>query len=161
MCAAGSFKVFLRPAMVETGLNEWANFTCSLRCDLKQTFNIKWLVGFNIPRGLQTDDTKVIHEGENNCPKGAKRFRQTLRILVNSIDLDKTPVQCLALPKSNGETNHYSTYSVLRVNGKSTFTQHLYCSFKYNKLMQTILHLYRVLFNNFAVNTLQPHPIDT
>ncbi len=58
MCAAGSFKVFINPTMVETGINEWANFSCSLRCDLKQTFNIKWAVGFTIPRGVQTDDTK-------------------------------------------------------------------------------------------------------
>ncbi len=81
--------------MVETGLNEWANFSCSLRCELKQTFNIKWAVGFTIPRGVQTDDTKVIQEGDN-CTSGAKRFGQTLHILVDSIDLDKTPVQCLA-----------------------------------------------------------------
>ncbi len=124
--AAARLQLHVKPAMVETGLNEWANFSCSLRCDFKH-FNIKWAVGFNIRRGVKFDNMSRILEETNNCDSDNdnKRFGQTLRILVDSIDMDKTPVQCLGLPKSNdGETIHFSSYAVLRVNGKSTCVYH-------------------------------------
>ncbi len=111
--------------MIEAELNTWANFTCSLKCEFKQNFRIQWSAGRHLIQN--GGDSNMVIEMVSDCNAGAKRHREVLSIKVDSVDLHKTPLQCIALPNSRNDFNHYSPYSVLEVNGEKCLLTNCQC----------------------------------
>ncbi|XP_064399029.1 uncharacterized protein LOC135345542 isoform X1 [Halichondria panicea] len=117
---AAPIQLAVDPAIIETELNTWANFTCTLSCEFKDDFRIRWFAGDTTLRGRlirHGNPSRVIEEDDTCETLGTEgKFWQILRIRVDSIDLNKTPVQCIASPKTRQNTVHFSSYSVLKVN---------------------------------------------
>ena len=126
--AAAPIQLAVNPLIIETELNTWANFTCTLSCEFKDDFRIRWFAGDTTLRGRlirHGNPSKIIEEGDTCESLGTEgKFWQILRIRVDSIDLNKTPIQCTASPKTSQNTVHFSSYSVLKVkfNGELAYT---------------------------------------
>ncbi|XP_064399176.1 uncharacterized protein LOC135345671 isoform X3 [Halichondria panicea] len=116
---AAPIQLAVNPLIIETELNTWANFTCTLSCEFKDDFRIRWFAGDTTLRGRlirHGNPSKIIEEGDTCESLGTEgKFWQILRIRVDSIDLNKTPIQCTASPKTSQNTVHFSSYSVLKV----------------------------------------------
>lgn len=135
VCGTAGQSVSLKPSYVQVDVNSWVNFTCKSSCTLKRSHTIHWFVGNDpmlinrnvfLSRHLFIENyfesiTGIhvrIENGADHCTEDSGFFLQTLQINATSIDLDRIPVQCVAVSKMRNGIHHLSYYAVLRVAGE-------------------------------------------
>ena len=129
--------VSLKPASrspIEVG--RWAEFNCSLPCEQKNTHTINWYIGNSPYRNVyltisgeierefeEATGIQIELQDTSNCDSssGEGSSRQRLKVFVSNSTahlVNRTAVQCAALRKDPSDTDLYSPFRVIEVNGK-------------------------------------------
>lgn len=146
----------LQPTDLTVDVGTWAVFTCTISCEFQDTHTVKWFVGHS-PNSRRLVDTSF-HERTGiqielqdivTCESGTASdivaAQQQLSVNVTSVErLNRTAVQCAALRKGPNESDLYSHYGVILVNGMhpSCILDHLhdhYNSCSFSSLLAHIL----------------------
>ena len=116
----------LNPSDVQVNIGEWANFSCSMSCNLTLTNTMNWFVG-DSPSSRRRVDTNfeqrtgfLIKQVEVSGCTGstAEMLTRELYIFASSVEkLNKTAVQCGATKKKPSIPDIFSHYSMMIVKG--------------------------------------------
>ena len=119
--------VRLRPTDIKVDIGNWATFNCSVSCEFSSTHTVTWFVGdspssrrlvdedFEQRTGIQVQLRDIITCGATPDQRMAQH---QLSVNVTSVEkLNRTAVQCAALRKSQTQSDLYSHYGVILVNG--------------------------------------------
>ena len=119
----------LSPTDVQVNVGEWANFSCSMSCELALTHTMNWFIGVSPNNGRRVDAgfehrtgflielTEVSGCTEFNNLSEAQKIEE-LHIFASSVEkLSKTPVQCGAMRKMPTLPDLFSHYSIMTIEG--------------------------------------------
>ena len=119
--------VRLQPTDIKVDIGSWATFKCNVSCEFSQSHTITWFVGdspnsrrlvdedFEQRTGIQVQLLDIITCGAISDQRMAQ---QHLSVNVTSVErLNRTAVQCAALRKGPNQSDLYSHYGVILING--------------------------------------------
>ena len=122
---------------IEVG--DWAEFNCTLMCNLRDTHTINWFIGNSRYRNVYLTISRQIErefeeatgiqielQDTSNCDSssGEGLSRQRLKVFVSNSTahlVNRTAVQCAALRKDPSDADFYSLFRVIEVNGEYVY----------------------------------------
>ena len=158
-------KIFPSDAIVQAG--QWVNITCRVPCalELNGSHTFKWFVGDHRFRNVghnfeQRTGIKVEMETVKECKDRTGEAWHRVRVFASSAErINRTPVQCAALRKSQAFiSDYYSYFAVILVEGKNSNAQ---CNYNLWNIMYIIvcicnLHAPARLHKNYTYVPIQP-----
>lgn len=119
----------LQPVDLKVDIGTWAIFNCTISCDLRDTHTVRWFLGdspnsrrlvdanFHERTGIQVELRDIV-ACESGTADRVVAAQQQLSVNITSVErLNRTAVQCAALRKGPNQSDLYSHYGVILVNG--------------------------------------------
>ena len=121
----------LQPTDLTVDIGTWATFNCTISCTLRDTHTVRWFVGhspnsrrlvdanFHDRSGIEVELRDIVDCGESETGDQVVAARQQ-QLSVNIISVEKlnrAVIQCAVLRKGPNESDLYSHYGVMLVNG--------------------------------------------
>ena len=117
----------LQPTDLKVDIGTLAIFNCTISCELRVTHAVRWFVGdsprrlvdanFHERTGIQVELRDIV-ACESGTADRVVAAQQQLRVNINSVErLNRTAVQCAALRREASQSDLYSHYGVILVNG--------------------------------------------
>ena len=121
----------LKPTDLTVDVGTWATFNCTISCELRDTHTLSWFVGhspnnrrlvdtnFHDRTGIQVELRYILNCSESETgDQVVTAEQQQLSVNITSVEkLNRTAIQCAALRKGPKDSDLYSHYGVILVNG--------------------------------------------